>query len=199
MPWDIQPRRCIPGIILHRFQNVPPRPQEHDANVSFELTGYRGAALATRHETRREDTLSERLFETYTKRHYRSWVEFVHHKRYGDDICPFLVSGFDMTKDYSLVAYFNRTNRFESNDTIAIPMFASPSSFQGTWYARHMVYTAKGPEPRVADPISSQSGDGGSVANGFDQCVFIRYYTMRWRKRCSMFSKAMLSRCGGIF
>jgi len=90
-----------------------------------------------------------------------------------------------------MVAYFNRTNLFESNDTIAIPMFASPSSIQGTWYARHMVYTAKGPEPRVADPISSQSGDGGSVANEFDQCVFIRYYTMRWRKRFPMFSKAI--------
>jgi len=74
----------------------------------------------------------------YAKRHYKSWVEFARHKQYGNDVRPFLVSGFDMTRDFAMVAYSNRGHHFESNDTIAIPMFASTSSpLQGTWRTKH--------------------------------------------------------------
>ena len=177
---------------------------KHDANFSFELTGDRGAALVTRHQTISEDTSLETAFETYTKRHYKSWVEFARHKQYGNDIRPFLVSGFDMTKDFAMVAYSNRGHLFESNDTIAIPMFTCTSSpFQGTWRTKHQVYVTDGPHQRssspreqVPDPSSSPSGDAGSIINEFNQCVFLRYYTMRWRKWMPMLPKVVRAGAG---
>jgi len=163
----------------------------------LELTGDRGAALVTRHKTISEDASSESVFETYTKRHYKSWVEFGLHKQYGNDVRPFLVSGFDMTKDFAMVAYSNGGELSESNDTIAIPMFASASPpFHGTWRTKHPVYTTEGPHQRVADIPSSQSGGAGSITKKFDQCVFIRYYTMRWRKWMPIFPKVIRAGAG---
>ena len=156
---------------------MPPRLPEHEANFSFELTGDRGAALVTRHETCLQDARSETAFEAYTKRHYKSWVEFARHKEYGNDVRPFLVTGIDMTRDFAMVAYSNGGHHFESSDTIAIPMFAS-SPLQGTWRAKHQVHITDGPHQR-------------SATEKPNQCVFIRYYTMRWRKWLPMFPKVI--------
>jgi len=66
---------CVPSLIpfFAVFMSVPSRLPEHATIFSFELTGDRGAALVTRHETRSEDTLLEAGFERYIKLHYKSW------------------------------------------------------------------------------------------------------------------------------
>ena len=74
---------------------MPPRPLEPGASFSYELTGSHGAALVTKYQTYREDSLLESAFERYTKRHYESWAVFARYKQYGDDVWPVLVSGFD--------------------------------------------------------------------------------------------------------
>jgi len=140
----------------------------------------------------------------YTKRHYKSWVEFARHKQYGNDVRPFLVSGFDMTRDFAMVAYSNRGEVYESNDTIAIPMFTStPSPFRGTWRTKHQVYVTDGPHhrspsprERVTDLSSSPSGGTGTITDEFNQCVFIRYYTMRQRKWVPIFPKVVRAGAG---
>jgi len=183
---------------------VPPSPPEHDANFSFELTGDHGAALVTRHQTFPEDTGLETAFETYTKRHYESWVEFARLKGYGDDTHPVLVSGFDMTRDFAMVVYSKEDDALVSDDTIAIPMFAYISPpFLGTWRSGFPVYTNEGPQQRSPHPRGrgvctppSKSGGAGSVTNESDQCVFIRYYTMRWRKWLPMFPKVIRAGAG---
>ena len=169
---------------------MPLRPLELGANVSFELTGNRGAALVTKHRTCREDHLLESAFEDYTKNHYESWVAFARHKKYGDDVQPVLVSGFDMTRDFAMVAYLNEGTSVESGLTFAVPMFASASaSLWGTWRARRSPHTNCGPHQtcppsreRAIDLPSSQLAGAGNTLDEFDQCVFIRYYTMRLRK-----------------
>jgi len=171
------------------LRNVPPRLLEPGAGFSFELTGNRGAALVTKYPTYRGDSLRESAFEKYTKRHYESWVAFARHKEYGNDVQPVLVSGFDMTKDFAMVAYSNEGSSLESDLTIAIPMLASASaSVWGTWRTRCSPHTNYGPQQcsflrsdRVIDLPSTQS-DARSIPDEFNQCVFIRYYTMRSRK-----------------
>jgi len=118
------PRTIHPPSFSKKKKNISRLPK-HGTKFLFELTGDRGAALVTRHQTISEDASLETAFEVYTKRHYKSWVEFARHKQYGNDVRPFLVSGFDMTRDFAMVAYSNRGHLFEPNDTIAIPMFAS--------------------------------------------------------------------------
>ena len=162
---------------------MPPRLLGHDADFTFELTGNRGAALVTRNLTCPEDTELETAFETYTKCHYNSWVEFARHKQCGDKIHPILVSGFDMTRDFSMVVYSNE-DALTPHSAIPIQMFRStPPTFKGTWRASFPVDTNEGLQRR-----SSLGGlSGASFRHRPNQCVFIRYYTMRWRKWFPMY------------
>ena len=100
---------------------------EQGMDFSFELTGDRGAALVTRHPTYCEDSLLDSAFEAYTVCHYESWVAFARDKQYGDNVHPVLVSGVDMTRDFAMVVYSNRSTSYERKQAIAVPMFASAS------------------------------------------------------------------------
>ena len=196
--------RPTPRTIHHNFQNAPPRPSEHDAHFSFELTGDRGAALVTRHQTFPEDTGLETAFETYTKRHYKSWVEFARRKGYGNDIHPVLVSGIDMTRDFSMVVYSKEDDALTSNNTVAIPMFACIfPPFLGTWRSGCPIDTNEGPQEsgpssltRAVDALYSRLRGAETAANKSNQCVFIRYYTMRSRKWMPMLPKVIRAGAG---
>ena len=152
---------------------------------SFELTGDSGAALVTKYPTYREDTLRESSFIKYTKRHYESWVAFARDKQYGRKVRPVLVSGFDMTRDFAMAAYSHKDASSESD--VTVPMFGSASaSTWGTWRARGPLHTNYGPEepipPERAVPgFSSLQLAEAKIPSGFNQCVFIRYYTIRKR------------------
>ena len=186
--------------ILRSSKTVPPRPLEPGAKFSFELTGKRGAALVTKYPTYRKDTMLESAFESYTKHHYESWVAFARHKQYGNDIQPVLVSGFDMTRDFAMVAYSNEDASLESDLTIAVPVLGSASaSLWGTWHTRCSPHTNVGPQQldplpreRAVDFPSSPLTEAGSIE--FDQCVFVRYYTMRLRRW--MFPKVIRAGAG---
>jgi hypothetical protein len=177
---------------------------ELGAYFSFELSGNSGAALVTKYKTYRQDSLLEAAFEPYIKRHYKSWVKFARDKQYGTDIQPVLVTGFDMTRDFAMAAYSNKGTSLESGCTINVPAVASASaSIWGTWLTRCSTHTNYGPQQcspipheEAVDPPSSQSVGPGSAPNEFNQCVFIRYYTMRSRKRMPMFPKIIRAGAG---
>ena len=163
-----------------------PRPLEHDENFSFELAGDRGAALVTRHSTYKEDSQLVTAFKKYTIRHYKSWVKFARDKQYGESLRPVLVSGFDVTKDFAMATYSNEGASVRSNRTLSIPMFGSSSaSYWGTWRTKRTPHTNYGPQqcrpPSRTDLVSLQSGDTENLPGEFNQCVFIRYYTMRFK------------------
>jgi hypothetical protein len=176
---------------------MPYRPLESDASLSFELPGNRGAALVTKYSTYGEDSPLESTFEAYTKRHYESWVKFACDKQCGSNIYPVLVTGFDMTEDFTMVAYTNDDASLESWSTVDVPMVASASApIQGTWHTRSSSHTSSGPHQygsppheRAEDSPFLQSVGTGSVPNELNQCVFIQYYTMRSRKGRPMFPK----------
>ena len=116
--------------------------------------------------------------------HYKSWVKFARDKKYGDNLKPVLVSGFDMTRDFAMVTYSDGGTSVRSDITLSIPMFGSvPTSSWGTWRARFTPHTNHGPQqcvpPSRVGPLSSQQQTQESHSTEFDQCVFIRYYTMR--------------------
>ena len=169
---------------------VPLRPLEPSANFSYELTEDFGAALVTRYSTYTTKTLIEGFFEEYTKRHYKSWIEFIRKKGYGKEVQPVLVTGFDVTRDFAMVAYSNRGTSLKSDLAITVPVLASASaSLWGTWHARCSPFTHSGPQgcnplplERTIEPSSSQSApeEAGKIPVEFNQCVFIRYFTMRW-------------------
>ena len=167
------------------FKRVSSRPLEPGVNFSFELTGDRGAAVTTRHSTYNEDSQLDSEFKEYTKRHYKSWVKFASHKKYGENLRPVLVSGFDMAKDFAMIAYSNNYTSDLSDETISTPMFGSTSaSASWRWRATCSPNVKHGPQqrrpPSSVVPPSLQSRATESPANEFNQCVFVRYYTMRF-------------------
>jgi hypothetical protein len=170
---------------------------------SFELSGNRGAALVTKYPTYKEDSRLESAFEAYTKRHYGSWVKFARDKQYGNNIQPVLVTGFDMTRDFAMAAYSSEGTSLGSDLTITVPMLASASaSIWGTWRTKCSTHTNYGPQQcspppreRAIDSPSLQA-EAASVPNEFNQCVFIRYYTMRSRGMVPMFPKVIRAGAG---
>jgi hypothetical protein len=171
---DLRPSHTI-------LRRVSPRsPAEPGAGLSFELTGNRGAALATRHPTYNEDSQVDSAFKKYTIRHYKSCVKFARDKEYGENLRPVLVSGFEMTKDFAIMAYSNNRTSVQPDETFPTPMFGSTSASNSwTWRTPCRPHLKHGPQ-RCRPPSPSQSRAAESPPNEFNQCVFVRYYTMRF-------------------
>ena len=158
---------------------------EPGVSISFELTEYKGAALVTKHQTYREDVELESAFKVYMKRHYDSWITFARDIGHGDDIKPVLVTGFDMTRDFATMTYSNDGASLRSEFTTFGPMVAS---VWGAWRTEGSVHTNCGPQQcrppssaQTTDPTPSGDDDTETVPDGYNQCVFVRYYTMRRR------------------
>ena len=175
---------------------------EPGASISFEHTEKEGAALVTKYPTYRGDVQRESTFKAYTKRHYDSWVAFAHNTGHGDDIKPVLVTGVDMTRDFAMMAYLNNGTKLKSEFTTSVPMVASASaSVWGTWRTEGLVHTNCGPQLccppsliQAADLTPSGNSDTGIVPDEYNQCVFVRYYTMR--KRALMFPTVIRAAAG---
>jgi len=150
----------------------------------------------TRHLTRPQDmdTKLEAEFETYIKRHYESWVDFACDKRGGEkDFRLVLVSGFDITRDFSTVSYAKRKDDLKAGSVHPARMFAStPPGFQGEWRAFSPPNINDG--PKLPPP---KQGGAETIFYRSSQCVFIRYYTMRLRKWFPFGPKAVVRAGGG--
>ena len=175
---------------------------EPGVSISFEHTEKEGAALVTKYPTYRGDAQRESTFKAYTKRHYDSWVTFARAAGHGDDIKPALVTGVDMTRDFAMMAYSNNGASMRSEFTTSVPMVASASaSVWGTWRTEGLVHTNCGPQlccppspTRTTDPTPSRHSDAETIPDEYNQCVFVRYYTMR--KRALIFPTVIRAAAG---
>ena len=175
---------------------------EPGINISFELAEEQGAALVTRYQTYREDAELESAFKTYTKHHYDSWVTFSRDARHGDDVNPVLVTGVDLTRDFAMMAYSKNGASLASEFTTSVPGIGSASiSAWGRWRTEGLVHTNCGPNVRYPPPPTraielTSPGDGRmeTVLDEYNQCVFVRYYTMR--KRAWVFPSVMRAAAG---
>lgn len=166
------------STIFERFLHRTPE----SSSFSFELTEDRGAALVTKYDTQRKDAFVESEFETYTKDNYKTWVTFAREKRLGNNVHPVLVSGVDVTRDFTMVAYSEISTSSGVRATGTVQTFASPSaSLPGTWYAKRIPHTNHGPEQPTCES---------------NQCVFIRYYTMRSRMWFGLLPKVIRAGAG---
>ena len=154
--------------------------------ISLTLAGGQGAALVTKYQTRREDVQRVGTFENYVKRHYNSWVAFARETGHGNDINPVLVTGVDVTRDFAMMSYSNDDDDLRCEFTTSAPGEASASVW-GTWHTTGSVHTNCGPQlrsfasPQIMDTVASDVKNVATNSDEYDQCVFIRYYTMRKR------------------
>ena len=170
-----------------------PRPEPHvcssmlesGSSISFQITGDQGAALLTKHPTYREDAELGRALEVYTKENYDSWVKFAHKRGHPNDIKPILVTGVDMTRDFAMMSYSSDGDHLTAEFKTSAPGVTFP---WGAWRTAGAVHTNCGPQPcrrpssaQTAGATFSGNSHAEAVSDEYDQCVFIRYYTVRKR------------------
>ena len=141
----------------------------------------------TRYQTYGEDVQRAGIFEKYTKDHYASWIVFARENGYGNDINPVLVTGIDRTRDFAMMSYSNNDYDMTSEFTTSPPGITSAFAW-GTWHTTGSVYTNCGPQlcsppscTQIMDPRPSDNNHTGTVSDEYNQCVFVRYYTVRKR------------------
>ena len=101
-----------------------------------------------------------------------------------------------------MVAYSNNGARLKSKFTASAPMVGTASaSVWGTWHTEGLVHTNCGPQLRcppsstqTAETTPSGNNNPGTVPDDYNQCVFIRYYTMR--KRALIFPTVIRAAAG---
>ena len=162
--------------------------------MAFELTRKQGAALITKHPTYREDIERRLTFENYTKRHYESWVDFARERGDGENVRPILITGVDLTWEFASVAYSGNQTCMECEFSAAGPGIASTSmSVWGSWRTQGLVHTSCGPD-HLPTQISRSSSEASisepEIHDEYNQCIFIRYYTIRKRIFIPMIIKA---------
>lgn len=175
---------CFNLVGGHRVNRAPyTSPVGPGVQMTFDLTSEQGAALITSYMTYREDVERELHFEIYTKQYYKSWVDFAREQGHGEDVRPVLVTGVDLTKEFAAIAYSENQTHMECEFSVGAPAVGSASlSVWGSWHTPGLVHTNCG--PTQGHPRRNQGTDESSVSESVipedhDQCVFIRYYTIR--------------------
>ena len=135
----------------------------------------------TRYPTYREDVRDEEKFMRYTQENYSSWVEFARNAGHGD-VNPILVTGVDRTKDFAMMCYS------EYDEGLECEFRTSSSGPWGTWVSTKPIYQCHSPPlslPSYKQAVGSTESDNGlaeSDSDEYNQCIFVRYYSLRPRR-----------------
>jgi len=179
------PYVCSVAPVSSSISNMCSRTLGPGSSFSFQLTEAQGAALVTKYDTFCEDAQRKKKIIKYTKDHYNSWVTFASETGHGDDIKPILVTGVDMTRDFAMMCYSNSDDRLTSEFTMSAP---GVSPVWGTWRASGSVHTNRGPylphrpsPTQTTAPTSPGTSHTETISDEVNQCVFVRYYTVRKR------------------
>ena len=153
----------------------------HGSSIRFRFAEAQGAALVTKYETYREDVHLAKS-KKYAKENHASWVEFARNAGY-DDVNPVLITGVDRTRDFATMCYS------DYDDGLECQFKTSDSGAWGTWETSRPIHQNHGPKLRLPPSpgtagLLSSSGDGGAetAPDEYNQCVFIRYISMRSRR-----------------
>lgn len=166
----------------HRLIEYSSPGLEPGAKMSFALNQGQGATLITKHDIHREDIERVGHFEIYIKRYYDSWVDFARENGHGD-VRPILVTGIHLTRDFAMIAYSESETHMQCEFSVEVPAVASGhASLWGSWSTPEFVHKKCGPDPlRIQGNSSSDQSPtlDSTIPAENDQCVFIRYYTIR--------------------
>jgi len=135
----------------------------------------------TKYPTYIADTESLGTFDEYTTKHQDSWVRFARIKGHKKGVQPILVSGFDVTRDFAMLAYSSEDVSFKADLVIDFPITSIASirvSGTSTCSPHRKCWPQPWSKPAIDIP-SSQSMDLGPPPDGFKCCVFVRYFTSR--------------------
>ena len=117
-----------------------------------------------------------------------------------------------MTKDFAMVAYSKNRASGQAGASFSAPMFGASASAQLTWHAECSPHAKHGPQEcrpssrtdplpapkrkkkkqKAVPPLQSEAAE--DLTAEYNQCVFIRYYTMEFKLR--LFPKVIRAGAG---
>ena len=154
---------------------------EPASTISFDLTGEKGAIFLAKDPVYRENARRLGAINAYMREHYASWVVFARKNGYGD-VNPVLITGVDRTKDWAMLCYSNNAEVLKCKFTTSTP----PAPVWGMWDKPGFVHAKSGPQPR-RPPSGNDLTE--TVSDKYNQCVFVRYWTLRSRSWVPRISK----------
>ena len=182
---------CLTGY--HRLIEYSSPGLGPGAKMKFALTQGQGATLLTKHDIHREDIERVDRFKTYIKKYYDSWLGFARENEHGD-VRPILVTGVHLTRDFAMIAYSDSETHMECEFSVEVPAVVSGhASLWGSWSTPELVHKTCGPDPlRIQGNSSSDQSPtpDSTIPAENNQCVFIRYYTIRRKLFIPMVIKA---------
>lgn len=158
---------------------------EPGSNIQFQSKEKRGAALVTKYQTYKENVQAVGAFNKYVKENYASWVEFARDEGHGD-VNPVLVTGLDRTKYFAMMCYSNHEGGLDCEFNTSTSETASGSAW-GSWNTTKPVHVNHGPQQppfstHTEDSTPPSSDRAQNCSDKYNQCVFVRYFTMRNRR-----------------
>jgi hypothetical protein len=145
----------------------------------------------TKHQTYREDLQLDRFLKHSFTKHYRSWLAFAHEQGHDVQLADLiLVTGVDLTKDFSMLAFEHAGADFSAEFKVDAPQVMSASaSAWGSWRTMTSVHKNWGPQEllppslaRLTIPAAAHQDQPGTILDDYCQCVFVRGYRMRERR-----------------
>ena len=156
------------------------------SSIRFRFAEAQGAALVTKYQTYSENVQEVGKFEKHMKENHASWVEFACNAGYGN-VNPVLVTGVDRTKDFAMMCYSDYSNGLECEFVTSASGVASASAW-GTWKTSKPIHENRGPQlccppsTQTTDLTSSNDNHTETDSDQYNQCVFVRYFSMITRK-----------------
>lgn len=140
----------------------------------------------TKHQTYSEDVRGVGKFEKYAKDNHLAWAEFARCEGLGE-VNPVLVTGVDRTKDFAMMCYSDYDDEGLECQFRTLASGSASNTTWGTWETTRPVYKNQGPQScfpptQTINPTSAGDNNAETVSDGFDQCVFIRYISVRSRR-----------------
>ncbi|KAK7691068.1 hypothetical protein QCA50_006171 [Cerrena zonata] len=127
-----------------------PIPVNAAVSYSFQTSTTEGATLLTRHKTHSSDAVERLRFQKYIRKHYKSWLRFANsqleHGISAKDL--FLVTGCDLTKDFSMFTYTQNQKMlgFDFKFKIGHAVSAAASTW-ASWEGCNAMSVASSSEP----------------------------------------------------
>ncbi|TCD64003.1 hypothetical protein EIP91_004671 [Steccherinum ochraceum] len=166
------------GQDLSISSEIPLTSISASGHIKFESITNEGAILVTNHKTYRSNAQQLRRFKDYTRAHCKSWEEFA--QEHGHDVEVqdiILVTGVDLTSDFSMLAFTQGEKNQEISFNVGAPQVASAAvSVWGSWRCEFpIVYQNWGPQE--TSPPSDDDAEASTRSTSiplYDQCVFLR-------------------------
>ncbi|KAF7797953.1 hypothetical protein EIP86_009160 [Pleurotus ostreatoroseus] len=153
--------------------------------IDVEGSAHQGAILQLKDHARGACVVQNKFFPNYMKEHHRNWATFAEQQlgltHQPEDLV--LVRGWVKTSEWAVAAFKSKGRA--SGATISAsftPALSAGFEFKVSERQSMMAASNRGPKGVRSSPTTPNSSDANLSTAPQDQCIFLRYYKIRYRR-----------------